>query len=83
MGATLTVLKVGSLSNVLAKSKASSLLKWLAHFWSSSAVLTSVEALAGLLLSDTSFAGLSVDDLAFEVVAFSFSNFCFFFQPNH
>ena len=45
-----SVRKVGScgLSSVLTISKASSQLSWSGHFWSSSSILASVEALADL-----------------------------------
>ena len=56
VGATLASWKVSSLFNVLAISRASSLLKLWNHFWTSCAIVASVEALADLL-SELDFAG--------------------------
>ena len=76
MGAT-TIWKVGSLSRVLASNKTSRRLQCSDHFWSSSANLVSVEALADLIRSE---AVLSKLDLALDVEAFSFSTFLAFFS---
>ena len=82
VGATVSVWKVGSLSSILAINKASRRLKPSDHFWLSSAILASDEALADLLLSDTGLTFLSEDDLALEVVS-SFSTSLAFFQKEH